>query len=129
MKKVIMTFVLATAFAAPASAGQIFGSLKEDGRPLTGVKFDVFCRDRTYSGVTDGDGAYNIEVGRGRCTFRLYYKDQTANYDLYSYDNPLRYNFDVIRLSTGQYILRRASNTRSNLTRPLPCPIALAYRE
>jgi hypothetical protein len=107
MKKVITTFVLAAAFAAPVSAGQIFGSLKEDGRPLNGVKFEVFCRDRTYSGVTDGDGGYSIEVGRGRCTFRLYYREQTPNYDLYSYDNPLRYNFDVIKLSTGQYILRR----------------------
>ncbi|MGI8735166.1 MAG: hypothetical protein ACR2LM_17915 [Pyrinomonadaceae bacterium] len=70
------------------------------------MKFEVFCKDGNFSGVTDGFGAYSINVGRGKCTFRLYYKNQTPTYDLYSYDNPLRYDFDVV-LQNGTYILRR----------------------
>jgi len=107
MKRVISIIGLAILFASTVNAAQVFGTVREDGRPLNGVRFEVFCRDGTYTGVTDNDGAYNLTVGRGRCTFRLYYKNQTPSYEVYSYDNPLRYDFTVVTQENGNYLLKR----------------------
>jgi hypothetical protein len=107
MKKAVKIIFFAVIMASPVYAGQIYGSLKEDGRPIANATFDVFCPHGSFRGVTDGYGAYSINVGRGKCTFRLYYRNQQPSFDLYSYDSPLRYDFDVVNANGSLTLIRR----------------------
>jgi hypothetical protein len=110
MKKVALMITPALLLLLPVSAyaAQIFGSLKENGRPVpAGVKFEVFCGGKSYaSGQTDGYGAYSINTARGKCTFQVYYKGDAPYVDVYSYDNAVRYDFDLVS-QNGKYILWR----------------------
>ncbi len=107
MKKALKIIMLTLVLTAPAYAGQIYGSLKEAGRPVANATFEVFCPQGSFRGVTDGYGAYSINVGRGKCTFRLHYRNQQPSFDLYSYDSPLRYDFDVVNANGGLSLVRR----------------------
>jgi hypothetical protein len=107
MKKIITTIVLGLILAGSVYAGQIYGSLKEEGRAVSAnVTFEVTCGGQRYGGQTDGFGAYAVNAGKGKCTLTVHYKGQAPTSDLYSYDNPARYDFDLI-LVNGQYTLRR----------------------
>lgn len=107
MKKALKTIMLALVLTSPAYAGQIYGSLKEGGRPVANATFEVFCPQGSFRGVTDGYGAYSINVGKGKCTFRLYYRNQQPSLDIYSQDSPLRYDFDVVSSGGGLALVRR----------------------
>jgi hypothetical protein len=108
MKKIVTTILLGLLLPVSVCAGQIYGSLREGGRSVPAkVRFETICKDQTYAGETDGYGGYRANVGRGKCTFKVYYKGQTPTFDLYSYDNPVRYNFDLELQANGQYLLRR----------------------
>ena len=106
MKKIFMTIALGLMLSIPASAGQIYGSLKYDGRPLAKVKFQVKCNDKETEGSTDDYGAYSIRVPNGKCTFTLYYGEPHPTADLYSSNNPLRYDFELVWVN-GKHELRR----------------------
>lgn len=107
MKRALKTIMLAVILTSPAYAGQIYGSLKEDGRPVANATFEVFCPQGSFRGVTDGYGAYSINVGRGKCTFRLYFRNQQPSLDIYSQDNPLRYDLEVVNSKAGLTLVRR----------------------
>jgi hypothetical protein len=108
MKKIVTSILLGLLLPLSVCAGQIYGSIKEGGRPVPAkVRFEAICRDQTYVGETDGYGAYSINIGKGRCTLKVYYQGQTPTFDLYAYDNAVRYNFELERQGNGQYLLRR----------------------
>src|SRR5258705_7929416 len=103
MKKIAMIMMLGLVLPISVYAAQIYGSLKEEGRAVPAkVKFEMTCKDQTYPGETDGYGAYSVYADKGKCTFKVYYKGQTPTFELYSYDNPVRYDFDLV-LENGQY--------------------------
>src|SRR5262245_40115735 len=107
MKRSVAIIIFALISAVSVSAGQIFGSLKEDGRSLpANVQFDIQCKGQKYAGRTDNYGAYAINSEKGKCTLTVYYKGQSLTAPVYSYDNPVRYDFDLV-LTNGQYELRR----------------------
>lgn len=55
MKKLVLTIALAVLAASSAQAGQIFGSLKEGGRPLANAYFEVvMCRDNEKAVYKEG---------------------------------------------------------------------------
>lgn len=107
MKKALKIIMLTLVLTSAVSAGQIYGSLKEDGRPVANATFEVFCPQGSFRGVTDGYGAYSVNVGRGKCTFRLHYRNQQPSFELYSYDSPLRYDFDVVIANGALTLVRR----------------------
>lgn len=106
MKKIVTTILLAVLLPLSVYAAQIYGSLKEEGRAVPGVKLEVTCNGQTHTGETDGYGAYSVYAERGKCTFKVYHKGQVPTLDIYSYDNPVRYDFDLV-LQNGVYALRR----------------------
>jgi hypothetical protein len=108
MKKVITLILPVLLLPFSVYAAQVYGSLKEDGRAIPErTRVEVNCNGRTYAGVTDGYGAYSVNVSeKGRCVFKVYHRGQSPTFDLYSYDNPVRYDFDLVLLN-GQYTLRR----------------------
>ena len=109
MKKVVLIMMLGLLLLpVSAYAAQIYGSLKEDGRSVPAkVVYEVVCGSQRYTGETDGYGAYSLSAGRGRCTFKVYYKNQAPTFEVYSYDDPVRYDFDLVLQPNGQYMLRR----------------------
>jgi hypothetical protein len=109
MKKIAMTIASGLLLSLSVSAAQIYGSLKEDRRPVANAKFQVVCAgQKPVDGITDSYGAYTVYVGKGKCIFQLTsYKGQAVKFEpLYSYDKPLRYDFDLV-VENGVYKLRR----------------------
>lgn len=107
MKKTLKMILLTVLLCSPTYAGQIYGSLKEGGRPLANVTFDVFCAGGSVRGTTDGYGAYSMNVGNGKCTFRVYYRDQQPSLEIFSSGSPLRYDFDVVNYNGTLTLVRR----------------------
>ena len=116
MKKIVITMALGLLLSVSVSAGQIYGTLKEDGRPVpANLEIEVNCSSGPQSkGRTDSYGAYSLEVGNGKCEFKLYYKGwkgQEGTYQfptavIYSSKNRLRYDFELVPVD-GKYELRR----------------------
>lgn len=108
MKVIFCLVVVILLFAMTASAAQVYGTLKEGDRPVeAGVNIDITCDNSSYSGQTDAHGSYSIYVQRkGKCTFTVHYRGQHPHTDIYSYDDPVKYDFDLVQ-TPGGYELRR----------------------
>lgn len=116
MKKIVTTVTLGLLLSVSVSAGQIYGTLKEDGRPVPeNLEIEVNCSGQQTKGTTDSYGAYSLKVGDGKCEFRLYYKGwkgekgvwEFPTVDIYSSNNSsLRYDFELVPVN-GKYELRR----------------------
>jgi len=101
-----LALVLLLFFPVPARAGNIYGNLWLDGRPVAGAQIEIACPAR-HAAQTDNNGSYRVFIPeKGRCTFVVRFGNQSAQAEIASYDNPIKYDFDVIRQGTG-YILRR----------------------
>jgi hypothetical protein len=106
MKKVITLILLWLLPPLSVYAAQIYGRLKEGGRAVVGVDIEITCKGKNYSGKTDNNGAYSIYVQeKGKCDLKVH-KGQGPNYTVYSYDNPVRYDFELVE-QNGKYTLRR----------------------
>jgi hypothetical protein len=81
------------------SAGQIYGTIRDGANPLRSAKIEVACPDFRQgsipiTGQTDNLGSFRINVAsRGRCLLRVGNAAPTA---IYSSDNAIRYDFDVV---------------------------------
>ena len=88
---------LLLAWPLDARAAQIYGSVYEGGRGLSGQVVRVVCDsgDRDEK-KTDGKGGYRLFVKRtGKCTLSLPGKGG-ASAAIYSFDEPVRFDFDVV---------------------------------
>jgi hypothetical protein len=97
MKSLALTALAGLVAPLPAHAAQIYGSVFEGGNGLSGQVVRVVCdsgdRDEKQ---TDGHGAYRLFVQRtGKCTLSLPGKGG-ASAAIYSFDEPVRFNFDVV---------------------------------
>src|SRR5262245_21570156 len=96
MKGFVVVF-FAAMLPVAAFAGNIFGSLSENRQPAKGVDVTVTCGSNQYRARTDDDGSYNLRVDEpGRCTLSVDYKDQTPETEVFSYDKPTRYDFELV---------------------------------
>jgi hypothetical protein len=97
-------------FLAPRTvqAAQIYGALSKDGSPLGGTPVTVVCdsgdRDETR---TDDRGAYRLFVAHtGRCTLSLP-EHGGASAAIFSFDEPVRFDFDVVPAGGGFQLRKR----------------------
>lgn len=110
MKTIRLALLLIIFSPSVASAAQIFGTLKEGDRPVgKGVNVVVECAGGGDSKETDAYGSYNLFVRQsGKCTLKVFYQGQwSAPFTIYSYNDPVRYDFELVRQGDGQYALRR----------------------
>jgi hypothetical protein len=92
--------------AARAYAGNIYGTLWLDGRPVPGAQIQITC-NTAHTAQTDSNGAYSVSVPeKRRCVFHVDYAGHSGQADVASYDNPIKYDFDLIRQGDGNYVLR-----------------------
>lgn len=108
MKKIVMTIALGLMLSISVSAAQIYGTLRENQRPVQAdIEIEVKCNGHVYAAKTDSYGAYSLNVEKGKCTFTLKeYKGQQPTAVLYSSNSPLRYDFELVPVN-GVYQLRR----------------------
>ena len=92
-----------------AFAAQVFGMLTGNGRPIRGARVLIQCEGNTYSGDTQDEGSYSVYVRQqGRCDLTVEYGQQTTRpFSVYSYGDPVRYDFELVQDSDGRYRLDR----------------------
>lgn len=92
----------------PGFAAQVYGTLRESGRPVANVRVEAVCGSNTYSALTDNYGSYQLFAKEaGRCTLRVYFQNQVPETFIDSYSDPAHNDFDLIRQPDGRYELRR----------------------
>lgn len=104
MKRVAAGALIALGVSSVAGAGQVYGTLRHNERPLVSAPVTLTCGAEARSGQTDSDGMYRLMVSTtGNCTLVL--TDRQARGTLYSYDRPTGYDFDVVQQSDGSWSL------------------------
>ena len=106
--KSILLLILCSLFSSVTLAGEIFGTLREHDKGVPkGTKVELVTSTKTYTAATDTFGAYRLYVpDKGKCVLKVYYKDQTASFNLYSYDKSTRYDLSI-ETKDGKYFLKR----------------------
>jgi hypothetical protein len=105
----LIRFALPTTFLLLSLAwgGQIDGTLYQSGQPVAGQNIQVRCEPNVLqSGTTDSRGAFSIYMDQtGICAFEVI--DLGVTHKIYSYRDPVRYDFDLVVQPDGRYLLRR----------------------
>lgn len=105
MNRVAACALLLIGLTTTAMAGQVYGTLFQDNRPVTGAPVRLTCGNEVANGATDSQGVYRVFVRvTGSCTLVLEPDGRRAEGPLYSYDRPTAYDFDVVNQS-GRWIL------------------------
>jgi hypothetical protein len=110
MKKIAVLFLVIFLCPLVASAAQIYGSLKEGGKSVgAGTTVVIWYGDKQYSVNTDQYGSYSIYVpNTGKCGIEVVFRGQrTPRFSIYSYPNPARYDFELVRDNNGYHLERR----------------------
>jgi len=86
-------------------AGEIYGTISADGRPLAGVRVSVTCdRETRTSDPSDKYGSYRVVVRtQGQCTLVV---PGSTPVQIRSYSGPVRYDFET-RTQAGVRSLQR----------------------
>ncbi len=102
----VWSFVLV---ATPLAAGQIYGTLREGGRGVAGARIEIVPEGKNpISVTTNPSGAYSVSVpDPGRCVLRVYYSKPVAPIAIFSYAEPVKYDFDLIPGGNGYSLQRR----------------------
>ena len=108
MRRLWFPLLLLVLLECTATAGQIYGSLRENGRGVGGVRIEIARQGQApIPAATGPDGGYNVAVpGSGRCVLRVYYKNAVAMAEVSSYADPVKYDFDLV-FQNGGYTLQR----------------------
>ena len=110
MKRLVLLLLLAIVCCFPprAHAGNIYGSLWLDGKPAEGAQIVIKCGSTPpHPAQTDSHGSYRVFVPeRDRCVFTVQLGGQSGQIEIASYDNAIKYDFDLVRQGSG-YALRR----------------------
>jgi hypothetical protein len=89
-------------------AAQVYGTLRESGRPVPNVKVEVLCGSSTYSAVTDNYGSYRLFAREtGKCTLRVTGNGKTGQTIIDSYTDPAHYDFDLIPQGSQYQLVRK----------------------
>ena len=108
MKTLRLTCLALALFAVPSFAGEIYGTITENGKPVgKDVAVTIQIGGQSYSKPTDEFGSYRIfatESGKG--TVKVAFKGQSISGDIESYSTPVRFDL-AIENRGGHYTLRR----------------------
>jgi len=107
MRKIFMTMLCLAIPCATAFAGEIYGTIKESGKPIkAGTKVEVKCAKGSYGAETDKLGSYRVFVPeQGKCTLSVKSGDAAAQMTVNSFEDSARYNL-VLDKKDGKAALR-----------------------
>ena len=108
MKIVLSSFILIVLFASAASAGNVYGTVTENGKAVAqGVKLEVTCAGNKYDAQTDASGAFKMFVkDQGKCSLTVAYQGQSPSIDINSFEGSVQYDL-VLEKQGPQYTLKR----------------------
>jgi hypothetical protein len=108
MKTLRLTWLALVLFAAPSFAGEIYGTIMQNGKPVgKDVAVTIEIGGQSYSKATDEFGSYRIFVAEsGKGTVKIAFKRQIISGEIESYSTPVRFDL-AIENKGGHYALRR----------------------
>ena len=107
MRKIFLTMLCLAIPCASALAGEIYGTIKEGGKPIkAGTKVEVKCAKGSYSTETDKLGSYRLFVQeQGKCTLSVTSVGGSPQMTVHSFEDSARYNL-VLEKKDGKSSLR-----------------------
>lgn len=107
MKTLTLSALLVLAAPALAGAGEIYGSIRESGKPVKeGVRVEVVCGSKPVAAATDKFGAYRLFVeDEGKCTLTVKIGEESPSIPVHSFEDSARYNL-ILEVKDGKYTLR-----------------------
>ncbi len=107
MRKIFITMLCLALPLSSALAGEIYGTLKEAGKPVkAGTKVEAKCAKGSYSAETDKLGSYRLFVPeQGKCTLSVKSDGGAAQMTVHSFEDSARYNL-VLDKKDGKAALR-----------------------
>jgi len=109
MKSIPLVLLALLSLAASAWAGEIYGTIKEGGRPVKQAKVTIKPpKSAEIEGKTDDFGNYRIVVAEtGKCIITVQFNGQSAQGEVQSYTTPVRFNFLLEKTATGSSLKRQ----------------------
>lgn len=103
-----LTLLALAACAASSFAGEIYGTIKENGKPVgKGIPVSITPGADGAPKETDDFGGYRLFVPQvGACTISVTFKGKVITCAVQSYTKPTRFDL-VVENANGQYSLRR----------------------
>ena len=107
-KKTLSLAALSLILAAAASAGEIHGTLTDNGKPVAaGTTLKLDCGPATASASTDEYGSYSLKTSAtGDCQLTVTYKGGSAALKVTLFEKPSRYDL-VVKEEAGKLTLAR----------------------
>jgi hypothetical protein len=108
MRRILMLAAICLAMASAAGAGEIFGTISENGKPLPqGAALKLECGAASATGSTDQFGSYSIRTAEtGDCRLTLTYKGASPSLKVSLFEKPTRYDL-VVKDEGGKPTLAR----------------------
>ena len=102
-----LSFVALIFCAASSFGGEIYGTIKENGKPIAKDVEVTIALNGNSTGKTDEFGSFRIFVsGTGPCSIAIKLRDTPISGQIQSYSKPTRFDM-VVEKNNGQYSLQR----------------------
>lgn len=109
MKKILTLVLMIVCVPVLAMGAQIYGTLRRNNAPVENVEVKIHCPEGDYWGRTDAQGSYSVPLRPSRdCGLYVNFENHwSIRFDVYPYDDPVRYDFDLIPDGEGIRLRRR----------------------
>ena len=89
MNKLVVFTAAAGLVSALATAGEVFGIVKQSSGVVEGADVAANCGDKAYGPVkTDKKGSYRLAIGQtGKCTLTVTHSGKSATMNVVSFDD------------------------------------------
>lgn len=89
MNKLVVFAAAASLIPALASAGEVFGIVKQSSGVVEGADVAANCGDKVYGPVkTDKKGSYRLAIGQtGKCTLTVTHGGKSATMNVVSFED------------------------------------------
>jgi len=89
-------FLLFFLTAADLAAGVIYGALRDNNRGVPGVEITITGPRLNQRLTTAPDGSFRLFIKEsGKYHFHVTYQGKSGDADIFSYDDPVKYDFDL----------------------------------
>src|SRR5437870_4212795 len=106
--KIAISILMVLGCYTIASAGEIFGTIKVDGKRVgKGVKLEITSAQKACSVQTDSYGSFRCFLQeKGKCKLTVHYEKDSPSLEIFSYAGSTRYDV-ILEKKDGHYVLRR----------------------
>jgi hypothetical protein len=89
--------------------GQIYGTIKEGGKPIQGVKIEIKMEGHAvHTTSTDEFGNYRVTVPEtGKCKITVSFRDKRIEGDIQSYWSAVRFDWALEKTGEGYSLVRQ----------------------